>query len=104
MKKQVGRHDVIVVKTVVVKNKSGIHARPASLLVREATRFQSRLILGKNGMEVDLKSILGLMSLAVMSGDTIVIKADGVDECEALEHLADLFESDLGDSVGSNIR
>ena len=89
----------MIEKTIVVKNKSGLHARPASFLVKEAARFQSSLSLGKGGREVDLKSILGVMSLAVMSGETVSIKADGVDEAEALEHLIDAFENGLGEDA-----
>lgn len=89
----------MIEKTVVVMNKSGLHARPASFLVKEAVRFQSSLTLGKGGREVDLKSILGVMSLAVMSGETVSIKADGVDEVQVLEHLMDVFENGLGEDA-----
>lgn len=87
----------MIEKTVVVKSKSGLHARPASFLVKEAGRFQCSLTLGKGGREGDLKSILGVMSLAVMSGETVIIKGDGVDEAEAVEHVVDVFENGLGE-------
>jgi phosphotransferase system HPr (HPr) family protein len=90
----------MVEQSIVVQNKSGLHARPAALLVKEASKFQSKLFLRKNGKEVDLKSILGLMSLAVMSGETVDIIAEGADEQEAITHLVSLFESGLGEAEG----
>jgi phosphotransferase system HPr (HPr) family protein len=89
---------MMVEQSVVIQNKSGLHARPASLLVKEASRFQCQLSLRKNDKEVDLKSILGLMSLAIMAGETVVIKAEGEDELQALTQLTSLIESGLGDS------
>ncbi|MCL6452693.1 MAG: HPr family phosphocarrier protein [Alicyclobacillus sp.] len=79
-------------KTIQVQAESGLHARPASLLVREAGQFQSQLTLTKNGKSVDLKSILGVMSLAVSKGDEVTIRAEGVDEAEAVERLAAMCE------------
>jgi phosphotransferase system HPr (HPr) family protein len=88
----------MVEQSIVVQNKSGLHARPAALLVKEASRFKSKLTLSKNGKEIDLKSILGLMSLAVMAGETVVIRAEGVDEKEVIAHLVSLFENGLGET------
>lgn len=84
-------------QTVVIQNKSGLHARPASLLVNTAGKFQSNIRLVKNDKEVDLKSILGVMSLAVTSGETVVIKADGPDAEEAVKQLTALIEQGLGE-------
>ncbi|MBX6352898.1 MAG: HPr family phosphocarrier protein [Thermoflavifilum sp.] len=85
--------------TVTIRNRSGLHARPASLLVQEASRFQSQLSLTKGDKTVDLKSILGVMSLAVMAGDTVTLRAEGPDEQEALTRLVELIESGLGEGA-----
>ncbi len=77
----------MVKATIKLKSDSGLHARPASLLVREAGKFKSELTLIKDDKKVDLKSILGVMSLAVAKGETVVIEAEGVDEQEAVDHL-----------------
>lgn len=73
--------------SVEIQSETGLHARPASLLVREAGKFSSKLSLVKNDKKVDLKSILGVMSLAVSKGETVEIEAEGTDEEEALSHL-----------------
>lgn len=87
----------MIEKNLVVRNHSGLHARPASLLVNQAGQFACRLTLTKAGKEVDLKSILGIMSLAVSEGEEICIKADGIDEAEAIAKLTQLIESGLGE-------
>jgi phosphotransferase system HPr (HPr) family protein len=89
----------MVEQTVTIRNRSGLHARPASLLVQEASRFQSQVTLTKGDKTVDLKSILGVMSLAVMAGDTVVIRADGVDEREAVDRLVALINAGLGEEA-----
>ncbi len=83
----------MVEKTVKVKNKLGIHARPAALLVRTASRFNSDIWLVKNGQTVNGKSIMSVMSLAAEPGSQIIIRAEGEDEREAVEKLVSLFEN-----------
>lgn len=77
----------MVQKQVEVKLKTGLQARPAALFVQEANKFSSDVFLEKEGKKVNAKSIMGLMSLAVGSGATITLIADGNDEAEALEAL-----------------
>jgi phosphocarrier protein HPr len=89
----------MVEQQVTVTSKSGLHARPASVLVKESGRFQSKLTLTKEGKSVDMKSILGIMSLAVMPGETVWIQAEGADEQEAIEQLSALFASGLGEEA-----
>jgi len=83
----------MIEKTVQVKNKLGIHARPAALLVRTASRFRSDIWLVKNGQTVNGKSIMSVMSLAAEPGSQIIIRASGEDEREAVEKLVSLFEN-----------
>lgn len=78
----------MVEKQVEVKLKSGLQARPAALFVQEASRFSSDVFIKKDGKQVNAKSIMGLMSLAVSSGAVITLMADGHDEEKALEALA----------------
>ncbi|MCM3708201.1 MULTISPECIES: HPr family phosphocarrier protein [Cytobacillus] len=81
-------------KQVEVKLKTGLQARPAALFVQEANRFSSDIFLEKDGKKVNAKSIMGLMSLAVSSGSVITLKADGNDEKEALEALANYIQKE----------
>jgi phosphotransferase system HPr (HPr) family protein len=83
----------MVEKTVTVKNKLGIHARPAALLVRTAAKFKSNIYLIKDGQTVNGKSIMSVMSLAAEPGSKIVIRAEGEDEKAAVNKLAELFEN-----------
>lgn len=84
----------MVEKQVEVLLKSGLQARPAALFVQEATRFNSDVFLEKDGKRVNAKSIMGLMSLAVSSGATISLIADGKDEEEAISTLKAFIEQE----------
>lgn len=80
-----------------VTNKSGLHARPAALFVREARKFQSAIKVRKAGKEADAKSIVHLLTLGVSQGDEIELEVDGADEEEALGALVELIKAGLGD-------
>jgi phosphocarrier protein len=82
----------MIERAFVVKNKLGLHARPAALFVREAARFKCSLVVVKDGLEVNGKSVMGLMLLAAESGAKLVVRADGPDEAEALSALQKIFE------------
>jgi len=77
----------LVERSVTVELETGLQARPAALFVQEANRYTANLFLEKDGKRVNAKSIMGLMSLAITSGETIKLLAEGVDEKEALDHL-----------------
>ncbi|WP_428909715.1 phosphocarrier protein HPr [Niallia sp. Krafla_26] len=77
----------MVNKQFTVIDEMGLHARPATLLVHEATQFSSDIKLEYNGKSVNLKSIMGVMSLGVGHGAEIKISAEGEDEQEALSSL-----------------
>ncbi|HBG16153.1 MAG TPA: HPr family phosphocarrier protein [Firmicutes bacterium] len=70
---------------VKIKTETGLHARPASLLVNAVSKFKSKITIEKDGQEANLQSILGLLSLGVSQNDEIIIKASGKDEDEAIE-------------------
>ncbi len=78
----------MVEKKVEVRLKSGLQARPAAAFVQEATQFSSDIFIEKDGKKVNAKSIMGLMSLAVGTGTTITLSADGTDEEQALDYLS----------------
>lgn len=70
---------------------TGIHARPATLLVQTASKFTSEINLEYKGKSVNLKSIMGVMSLGVGQGADVVISAEGVDEEEAMTAISELM-------------
>ncbi|CAM4049143.1 phosphocarrier protein HPr [Lederbergia lenta] len=78
-------------KQFTVTADTGIHARPATLLVQTASRFSSDIQLEYKDKKVNLKSIMGVMSLGIGKGASIAISADGNDEEEALASIQELF-------------
>jgi phosphocarrier protein HPr len=83
----------MVEKTVIIKNRAGIHARPAALLVQTANRFSSNIYLEKDGEKINSKSIMGILTLAATYNSPIKIIADGSDEDDALQTISRLFEN-----------
>lgn len=87
----------MISKNVVVTNKTGIHARPASLFISTASKFKSDITIAKNGKTGSAKSIISLLGLAITKGSEITISADGADEKEAIDTLVKLVESKFGE-------
>lgn len=83
----------MVRQKVVVKNESGLHARPASVLVQVASKFESEFTIKMYGYYVNGKSILGVMTLAAEFGSEMELIFEGADEKKALETVVDLFET-----------
>ena len=81
-------------KIFKVTSDSGIHARPATLLVNTASKFGSDINLEYNGKNVNLKSIMGVMSLGVGQGADVVITAEGADEAEALAGIDETMKKE----------
>jgi phosphocarrier protein HPr len=79
-------------KELQVSNKLGIHARPAALFVKVASRFKCNVFVEKDGETVNGKSIMGLMMLAAGPGAKLKVHADGSDAADALKELEDLLE------------
>jgi phosphotransferase system HPr (HPr) family protein len=77
---------------VVITNQVGLHARPARLLVQTAAQFRSQIQLQKGDQAVNGKSIVGILKLGAVLGDTITMRADGEDAEEALKALGNLVE------------
>ncbi len=83
-------NNATVSREMVVQNQLGLHARPASMFVKMATRFKSEILVVKEGEEVNGKSIMGLMMLAAGPGTTLTVTAEGSDAVEALSELEKL--------------
>lgn len=83
----------MVEKTVEITNPIGLHARPAAIFVQTAGKFTSNIWLIKENKKVNAKSIMGLMSLAIPKGTTVVIGAEGEDEDLAVNELVELIQS-----------
>jgi phosphocarrier protein HPr len=84
----------VVEKETTVGPKEGLHARPASLFVREAKRFSSQITVRKGEREANAKSPLKIMTLGARNGDSVVIRAEGEDESEAVEALVSLISKE----------
>ncbi len=82
---------------VILTNPTGLHARPASLLVQTAAKFKSSITLEKDGRSVNAKSIMGVLSLGADKGSKIKISVEGEDAEEALKALLDLVHSNFGE-------
>ncbi|MCG8653388.1 MAG: HPr family phosphocarrier protein [Pirellulales bacterium] len=76
-----------------MRNPLGLHARPANLLARLAGQFESKILVGLNGEEVDCKSILSLLTLGAGQGTELSLSAEGTDAQEALQSISELFEA-----------
>lgn len=80
-------------RSIEIKNKLGLHARAAAKFVHTASRFKSEVKVRKGEEEVDGKSILGILLLAAGRGSTILVKADGTDERDALDAIEKLIDA-----------
>ncbi|MGE3510628.1 MAG: HPr family phosphocarrier protein [Vicinamibacterales bacterium] len=87
----------MITRSGLVVNRLGVHARAAAKFVHLASRFDSRIRIGKDGREMDGKSILGILLLAAARGSTVTISAEGTDEQEAVDALMALVESGFGE-------
>ncbi len=77
----------MIEKKMEVKIESGLEARPVALFVQAASQFQSNIYVTIQNKKVNAKSIMGMMSLGVLEGESILISASGADEAEAIEAL-----------------
>ncbi|MEW8973690.1 MAG: HPr family phosphocarrier protein [Tissierellaceae bacterium] len=82
---------------VVLKNETGLHARPASLFVKEASKYVSDIKIIKDEKEYNAKSIMGILSMGAAKGDLLTIQAEGEDEELAVKTLIDLISNKLND-------
>ena len=85
-------------REVQIINKNGLHARPAAEIVKVASRFKSDITMVREDLEVNGKSIMGVMMLAAEYGSTLLVRANGPDADEAVKAIADLVERKFGES------
>ena len=87
----------MVSQKLIIKNESGLHARPAGILAKAAAQCESNVIILVNEKRVQVKSILNLMAAAIKCGTEIELQCDGPNEAEELKKLVELIESGLGE-------
>jgi phosphocarrier protein len=85
-------------RTVQIENKNGLHARPAAEIVKCAAKFRSEITIVKDDLDVNGKSIMGVMMLAAEHGSSITLRAEGPDADQALDALAQLVHNRFGES------
>lgn len=85
-------------RVVQIENKNGLHARPAAEIVKLAAKFRSDITIVKDDLDVNGKSIMGVMMLAAEHGSTITLRAEGPDADQALDALASLVHNRFGES------
>lgn len=85
------------IHTFTIRNRLGLHARAAALLVKTANRFMSDVIVEKDSIEVNGKSIMGILMLAASKGSKITLKIHGKDSTQALQTLGKLIEDKFGE-------
>jgi len=83
----------MIERAVIIRNRTGLHTRPAATLVKTAARFKAEFFIQKDSLEINGKSIIGVMTLAAEQGSTLTLRFDGPDEAEAAAAIVQLFES-----------
>ncbi len=89
----------MVERSLKIQNRLGLHARAAALFVQTASKFASNITIEKEGVEVNGKSIMGIMMLAAAKGSDVVIRADGRDEKDAVDGMSRLIEDKFYEEV-----
>ncbi|MCI0707801.1 MAG: HPr family phosphocarrier protein [Ignavibacteriae bacterium] len=84
-------------REVTIKNKAGLHTRPAASLVKLAAKFKSDFFIDKDGFEINGKSIIGVMTLAAEQGSKLKLRFTGPDEEDAAVAIVELFEQGFGE-------
>jgi phosphocarrier protein len=85
-------------REIQIVNKNGLHARPAAEIVKVASRFKSDITMVREDLEVNGKSIMGVMMLAAEFGSTLLVRANGPDADEAVKAISDLVANKFGES------
>jgi phosphocarrier protein HPr len=82
----------MIEKIVTIKNKAGLHTRPAATIVKLAAKYKCEFFISRDGMNINGKSIIGVMTLAAEEGSKLTLTFDGEDEQEAAKEIVDFFE------------
>ena len=84
-------------RTVEIVNKNGLHARPAAEIVKLSSKFQCEITIVRDDLEVNGKSIMGVMMLAAEFGSSVLVRANGPDAEQAVNAIADLVAAKFGE-------
>jgi phosphocarrier protein HPr len=87
----------MIERTVTIKNRSGLHTRPAATLVKTAARFEAEFYIKKDSFEINGKSIIGVMTLAAEQGSSLLLSFSGSDENEMAVAVTQLFDEGFGE-------
>ena len=87
----------MLIKQLEVVNELGLHARVASRIVREARKFQSSVLVKKEGKSYDLKNVTGVITVNAKRGDILTVEFDGDDEAAAADSMEGLFKDKFGE-------
>jgi len=82
----------MIERDIVIRNRAGLHTRPAAALVKLAAKYKAEFFIIKDGSEINGKSIIGVMTLAAEQGSTLTLRFDGEDEADACAAIVGLFE------------
>ena len=91
--------DDIVEKNCTVRNKMGLHARPAAMIVQTANKFPCDVTLVKDGQDVNAKSIMGVLMLAAAQGTVVTVRAEGEEAQQCLDAISALFEKGFNEPL-----
>lgn len=80
-------------ETIVLENETGLHARPASIFVKETSKYISEIKIIKEGNEYNAKSIMSILSMGAAKGDELTLKAEGEDEEKAVKELIEVLKN-----------
>jgi phosphocarrier protein len=87
----------MVARRVFIPNRAGVHARAAALIVKEAQKFSAKILLEKDGCEVNARSIMEVLTLAANQGAMVTVRAEGDDERAAVEAIVRLVTTGFGE-------
>ncbi|MBF8983347.1 HPr family phosphocarrier protein [Lutibacter sp. B2] len=87
----------VIQRAFTIKNKLGLHARPAALFVQLTNKFSSEIFIQKDTKIINAKSIMGIMALGIARGEVITVKINGLDEEQAMKEIENLIEEKLLD-------
>ncbi|MBQ4065177.1 MAG: HPr family phosphocarrier protein [Clostridia bacterium] len=87
----------MISRDVTIQNNVGLHARPATFFIQKANSYKASIWVEKDDRRVNAKSLLGVLSLGIVKGMTVTLTADGSDEAEALDGLAELIATGFED-------
>ena len=87
----------MIERIVKIKNKAGLHTRPAATIVKLAARYKCEFFISRDGMNINGKSIIGVMTLAAEEGAELVLTFDGEDEEHAAKEIVEFFDNGFGE-------